>query len=183
MSSDPTPRTDSASPSAFPDVEAGRQLLVRNWMTHDAMWFRHCVESFGIDATNRVNRAAVRSMAAIEARRIAKLLGLASFPDVATIRRFVEGAWALVGGEFMRFDFSWPDGGRLRVDVRSCFAHDGVQQLGVLPQYECGIFERIEGWFDALGIGWRVEPKVRGCMMFLEGRCHREYAFAFAAGH
>jgi len=179
MGSDPMPRAGASAPVARAESDAGRQLVVRNWMTHDAMWFRHCVEAFGIEATNRVNRSAVRSMAAIEARRVAKLLGVDSPGDAASVRRFVEGAWTLIGGDFMRFEFSWPDEERLRVDVRRCFAHDGVQQLGVLAQYECGIFERIESWFDALGLAWRVEPTVRGCMMYEQGRCYREYSFDF----
>jgi hypothetical protein len=47
-----------------------RDLLVRNWMTHDAMWFANCLRHCGIDKTNQVNTASTRAMAAIEATRL-----------------------------------------------------------------------------------------------------------------
>ena len=31
-----------------------------------------------------------------------------------------------------------------------------MKKLGLLPEYECGIFERIEGWFDAMGLRYTL---------------------------
>jgi hypothetical protein len=39
--------------------------------------------------------------------------------------------------------------------------------------------ERVEAWFDTLGIRYEVAPKVTGCMMHTEGRCYRDYTFFF----
>ncbi|MBU4604906.1 MAG: hypothetical protein KKH66_08380, partial [Proteobacteria bacterium] len=55
-----------------------KELLNKNWMTHDAMWFFHCQQKYGMEETNRLNQAAVRSMAQIDAKRLAKALGIAS---------------------------------------------------------------------------------------------------------
>jgi hypothetical protein len=60
-----------------------------------------------------------------------------------------------------------------------CFAHDGITMLGVIDQYECGIMDRVESWFDTLGIKYEVEPKVTQCVMRTEGRCYRNYTFFF----
>jgi hypothetical protein len=47
------------------------------------------------------------------------------------------------------------------------------------PQYECGIMDRVESWFDSLGIRYEVKPKVIKCMMHTEGECYRDYTFFF----
>ena len=43
-----------------------KEILIKNWMTHDAMWFYHCLQECGIERTNKINKAAVRAMAMIE---------------------------------------------------------------------------------------------------------------------
>ena len=45
-------------------------LLNRCWMTHDGMWFFHCLKEFGIEKANEMNKAAIRSLAPIEIARI-----------------------------------------------------------------------------------------------------------------
>jgi hypothetical protein len=41
-----------------------KELLNKGWMTHDAMWFYNCLQEVGIEKTNKINRAAVKMMAA-----------------------------------------------------------------------------------------------------------------------
>lgn len=157
--------------------EDARELLVKSWMTHDAMWFRHCVEELGIERTNRVNKAAVRSMAAIEIRRLTDALGVGEVTTMRALRQLLESAWEVVGAEFMGFRMSSPAPRVLRWDVPRCFAFEGVTRLGVADRYECGVFARVETWFDTLGIVYTVTPEVRGCLMQVGVPCHREYAF------
>ena len=52
-------------------------LLNRSWMTHDGMWFYHCFQACGIDTANRVNKAAIGSLAPLEMARMKKALGFA----------------------------------------------------------------------------------------------------------
>jgi hypothetical protein len=79
----------------------------------------------------------------------------------------------------MNFRVSRPNDAVIRFDWDSCFAHDGVSKLGVIDRYECGIFERVEAWFETLGLNYTVTPRVTGCMMYEQGRCFREYEFTF----
>lgn len=51
-------------------------LLNKCWMTHDGMWFFHCLQEFGIEATNKINKAAIKSLSSIETKRIKKALGI-----------------------------------------------------------------------------------------------------------
>jgi hypothetical protein len=52
-----------------------KEILNKNWMTHDAMWFYNCLQEFGIEKTNKINKAAIRDMAVIEIKRIQKAVG------------------------------------------------------------------------------------------------------------
>lgn len=158
-----------------------RELLGRNWMTHDAMWFRHTTARFGIEAANEVNIAAVRSMAEVEIRRFLRLLGVEAIRSFADLRALLEAMTPLVKMDFMKFEVSYPGGNTLRWEWApgDCFAYRGVAAAGLADRYRCGIFARPEAWFDALGLSYAVTPKVSGCMMHAEGRCYREYVFSF----
>jgi hypothetical protein len=51
------------------------ELLNKCWMTHDAMWFYNCLQECGIEKTNKVSRAAVKAVAAVEIKRLKKAVG------------------------------------------------------------------------------------------------------------
>ena len=158
-----------------------RELLNKNWMTHDGMWFRHCLEAVGIEQTNRINRAAIRSLAPIEARRMLEALGLERPEDFSGLKAVTVGFFGLVGADFMRirYDFPREDVIRFTWDQGQCFAYEGMKRLGVADRYECGIFERVGGWFASLGLVFTLYPETQGCLMHEQGRCVRELRFSF----
>ncbi len=160
------------------DKEALRDLLVRNWMTHDAMWFAHAAQHCGMEQANRLNRAAVRAMAALEARRLQKALDFPEITSFEELRDFVRQAFEVLRAPFMKFQLSFPEPNLMRWEIASCFAYEGVKTLGVADRYECGIFDRLESWFDTLGISWTATPPVEGCLFHRTGACAREYRFA-----
>ena len=49
-------------------------LLNKCWMTHDGMWFFHCLQELGIEATNKINKSAIKSLSSIEIARVRKTL-------------------------------------------------------------------------------------------------------------
>lgn len=152
-----------------------KELLNKCWMTHDAMWFAHCLMECGIEKTNKINKAAVRSMALIEVKRVAKALGHTKIETFEDFKDFFAQAYDLILPDFMDFDYSFPEENVVRADWRRCFAYEGVRRIGAIDQYQCGIFERIEAWLDGMGIKYTVTPTVNGCMMHTDGNCHREY--------
>jgi hypothetical protein len=160
------------------EKESLRDLLVRNWMTHDAMWFAHAAQHCGMEKANLLNRTAVRAMAAVEVRRLQKALGFAEITSFEELREFVLQAFELLRAPFMQFRLSFPERNRMRWEIESCFAYQGVKKLGVADHYECGIFERLESWFDTLGVAWSATPPVEGCLFHRTGACAREYRFA-----
>ncbi len=161
------------------DAKQLTELLNKNWMTHDAMWFLHCMQECGMEKTNKINRAAVRSMAMIEAMRLSRALGMEKVANYEDFKKLFQAAADLVMPDFMKFSYSFLEDGVIHAEWQSCFAHDGMKKIGMIDQYECGIFERIEGWLDALKIHYTVSPLVQGCMMHNEGQCYRDYRLQF----
>ncbi len=156
-----------------------RELLNKNWMTHDAMWFFHCWQECGMAIANKVNLAAIDSMARIEAGRYAKALGLERVASLEELRRFVEGVFSLAKADFMDFSYELGEDGVLKMDMGECFAYHGIKRLGVLDQYQCGIYRRVDAWLDALGLSYEVEPRFDGCLKLQHGWCRRAYCISF----
>ena len=107
------------------------------------MWFGQSVMHHGIDAANELNCAAVRAMGAVETKRVMRLLGMPAVAGPADVRLFFDAAIALLIPSFMAFEVAWaPDATQATFHITRCFAHDGVESLGVLDQYRCGIYPR-----------------------------------------
>jgi Family of unknown function (DUF6125) len=156
-----------------------KELLTKCWMTHDAMWFYHCLQECGIEKTNKVNRAAVKSMAAVEIKRMKKAAGVERLETFDEFWDFFRFTIATLTGDFMKYSFESKETNHICGTWHQCFAYEGIKMLGMIDQYECGIMDRVESWFDTLDIKYEVEPKVTGCMMHTEGRCYRDYTFFF----
>jgi hypothetical protein len=156
-----------------------KELLNKGWMTHDAMWFYNCLQEFGIEKTNKINRAAIRAMSVIEIKRMQKALGLGNPKSYEEFKILFPQCMAIATGEFMKYSFSFLEHDVVHAEWQSCFAYEGVKALGVIDRYECGVMERIDAWLDTLGLKWEVEPKVTGCMMHTHGECYRNYRFFF----
>ena len=156
-----------------------RDLLVSNWMTHDAMWFASSARLCGVEKTNVVNRGAVKAMGEIEARRLQKALGVGRINRFDDLKRFLGEAFELIRDSAMKFELSYPEQNLMRWETEQCFVHDGVKRLGMIDRYECGVFDRLEAWLECLGINYQVTPDIDGCFMHRLGRCVREYRFSF----
>ena len=156
-----------------------KEILIKNWMTHDAMWFYHCLQECGIEKTNKINKAAVRAMGTIEIKRIQKAVGMAKVETFEDFKLLSDAAWSIARGNFMKFSYGYPAENVLHGGFESCFAYEGIKQIDAIDKYQCGIFERIYGWFDGMGIKYSVSPQVEGCMMHTDGRCFRDITFSF----
>ena len=53
-----------------------RDLLGKGWLTHDGLWFYHTCQELGIERTNALNQAAIKSLAPIEIERAKRILGI-----------------------------------------------------------------------------------------------------------
>ena len=161
------------------DKKELKELLIKCWMTHDGMWFYHCLQELGIEKTNRLNKAAGRSLGVIEIKRVKKAFGIGKIDTFETLKETLAKAWEVFGGDFMAFSMSSPSDNLFHMETQQCFAYDGMKRMGVPGQYECGIFSRVEAWFDGLEVKYSVTPQVKGCMLHTDGNCYRDYSFYF----
>jgi len=154
-----------------------RELLAKGWLTHDAMWFVNVYQDLGIEKTNQLNLSAIRSLAPIEIARLQKALGLKDKPIQTSekLNAFMQAAFEItlprsVSSRFKfgmtspgLFHWEWEQGG--------CFAYKGMQKLGILDTYRCGVLYRIECWLDTLGIPYSIDPEIGTCIMSANGVC------------
>ncbi|MBI9076988.1 MAG: hypothetical protein JEZ02_16385 [Desulfatibacillum sp.] len=154
-----------------------RELLCMGWITHDGMWFYNVFQKYGAKAASDLNRAAIQAMSAFEVPRLKTAMGVEEVSTYEQLKDFVEGAFDLIGADFMQFKRHYPGNNVVRWEAPEgqCFAYKGVKRIGALDDYDCGIFYRVETWLKELGIGFQVTPEVHGCLIHQGKPCYREY--------
>ncbi len=83
-------------------------------------------------------------------------------------------------GDYMDVRWEWLSDDTLRISIPRCFAREGMIRLGAIDRYECGIYERLFAWLDALDVQYDVEPEVTGCMAASGMPCSVRLQFRFA---
>ena len=152
-------------------------LLNKCWMTHDGMWFFHCLKDFGIEVTNKINKSAIKSLSAIEIERVQKTIGLdGQIKNHNEFKAFFSEASKLMIPKFMNVTFDYPDINKMiwKFDQGKCFAYAGIKRMGVIEKYECGVLYRIKCWLDSLCIKHRFNPEIGLCSMHHNGHCSGE---------
>ncbi|MFX1379691.1 MAG: DUF6125 family protein [Promethearchaeota archaeon] len=159
------------------EINELKEFLIKSWMTHDGMWFFHCLKECGIEKTNKINKAAVKSMAEIEIKRIQKIFEIGTIEKFEDLQDIMDRAMKVFKADFMEFTYTYPENNHILCEMSKCWAYDGILRMGVIDKYQCAIFSRIEGWFKALGINFNVKPQLNGCLMHTTGKCSRDYFF------
>ena len=150
-----------------------KELLVKCWMTHDGSWFYSCMQEFGLDAANRFNKAAIRTLSAIELGRITDALGIKreGIETFDELKKVIDGMFSVVKGDFMDFNYDFPSENVMSWQMNRCFAYEGMKRIGAGDQYECGVLYRVACWVENVGVAYRIEPPVEGCLMRARGDC------------
>ncbi len=157
-------------------------LLNKCWMTHDGMWFFHCLQEFGIEATNKINKSAIKSLSSIEIARVKKTLNcIERIEDFDKFKAFFVEVANLMIPDFMNVKFAYLEKDKMTWEFNQnrCFAYAGIKRLGVIQQYECGVLYRIKCWLDELGIKHRFIPEIGKCHMHANGNCSGEIQLFF----
>ena len=159
------------------------ELLNKCWMCHDGFWFFHTVQQIGINHANSINQAAIRSLAPLEIARIRKYLrlkkdGIENFQE---FKDFFLKASELFIPDFMNATLSFPEENVLHWEFKpkECFAYNGMQRIGVIEGYECGVIYRIACWVESLGIKFEVNPKIQRCCMIDSPYCSGNFTVYF----
>jgi hypothetical protein len=146
-------------------------------MSHDGMWFYHCLREFGIEKANKLNKAAIQSLAPLEMKRLKKLLGGERIETFEEFKHFLTGGFELLLADFMSARMSFPGKNVFHWEFvpQQCFAYKGMQNMGVIEDYECGVVYRVSCWIDSLGIQYTIDPPVGKCMMHAKGYCAGDF--------
>ena len=147
------------------------------------MWFFHSVMEVGIKNANLINKAAIRSLAPLEINRIKKFLGLKKdrLETFEEFKEFFSKASELFIPDFMNAAMSFPKDNVLHWEFKpkECFAYKGMQRIGVIEEYECGVIYRIACWIESLGIKYEVNPKILRCCMIDSPSCSGDFTLYF----
>ncbi|OGL13018.1 MAG: hypothetical protein A3F92_00775 [Candidatus Rokubacteria bacterium RIFCSPLOWO2_12_FULL_71_22] len=149
-------------------------LLIRNWMSHDARWFMAVAREYGLAAANRLNRIAARAVGEAEAPRAVRALALPPATSLDDWLLTQEALIGLLGPDLLDYRVGRLAERTYRIEVARCFAYDHVARAGVADGYECGIFERVAGWLDALGLPHQMSPGIGRCLKAQGGDCAYE---------
>ena len=162
-----------------------RDLLGKGWLTHDGMWFYSVYKELGIEKANKLNKDAIKSMVPFEAHRLTQIMGIqkTDLKSIEIVRDFLLFGMELIlpASVFSKLHFSNPSGNVIHWEweKNECFAYKGMQRMGVIDSYECGVMYRIECWFEALGLQFVAAPQSGKCRMNENGHCSGGYKFQF----
>ncbi len=154
-----------------------KDLLEKRWLTHDAMWFLQALNQAGIEKANEMNKAAIKSLAPIDMERVKQLLGVTreSLLDFANLVRFMNAALELTlpGSVMKRLQVTAPAENCIhwKWDKYQCFAYKGINYIGAIDEYNCGVIYRFECWLEALGFRCSTRPVIEKCLMRENGEC------------
>lgn len=167
----------------LPEKKELIEFLNKCWMTHDAMWFYSCLQEFGLRKANKMNKAAIRSLAPIEVNRIKKFLGMEKeqIETYEALKNFFSGASELCIPDFMNVTMSFPKKNILHWEFKpkDCFAYKGMKNIGVIDDYECGVMYRVGCWIESLKIKYDVNPKIERCLMLDNPNCSGDFSLYF----
>lgn len=156
-----------------------KRILIQNWMIHDGLWYNEVASRFGMGEASPMNVRICRKLGAIECARLMKMAGAPSPRNMVEYRELFELAADVFVPEFQTVQVEYQSNDTQVFRTVECFAHKAMEKTGLLPDYECGIFVRIEGWFDAMGLKYTRTPDLSRCLKFKGQDCIITVKFSF----
>ena len=139
-------------------------LLIKCWMSHDARWFMAVAREYGVQTANRLNQIAAREVGKVEAQRIMRALHLPPAANADDCLQAQEAFISLLGPDLLDYRAVKIGDQAYQMQIRRCFAYDNAARAGIADEYECGIFARVAGWLDALGVKHELRPSLGKCL-------------------
>ena len=156
-------------------TEQGQLELVRScWYSHDARWFMSVAQEYGMEAANRLNRRAVRALGQVEARRLARALGIEPVSTLTEMAQLIEaGRRILFPQPGMEIELKITDPKSYEVAFQRCFVHEKIARAGIGPGYVCAVFDRLQGWHEGLNLPLAEELPALACAKLQGKECRR----------
>jgi hypothetical protein len=161
------------------DRDALKRILIQNWMIHDGLWYNEVASQFGMGEASPMNVRVCRKLGSIEFSQLMKMAGASSPRNMDEFQELLELGTDVFVPEFQTVKVEYPGDDTQVFRMVECFAQKAMERAGLLPEYECGIFERIEGWFDAMGLKYTRTPDLSRCLRFKGQECVITVKFSF----
>ena len=126
-----------------------------------------------------MNLRVCRKLVQIEFGRLMKMVETPSPKNIEEYQELFERGKQVFFPDFVSAQISYPGNDLQVFHFLDCFAHEGMKKLGLLADYECGIFERIEGWFHAMGLKYTRTPDLSRCLKLKGKECKITVQFHF----
>jgi hypothetical protein len=156
-----------------------KDMLLRNWLTHDALWYAEVAAKLGMAEASPMNLRVCRKLGRIEFKRLMNAADALPPKNFTASRELFELGKGVFVPEFIDIQIDYQGNSVQVFRISECFAYNGMKKLGLLSDYECGIFERIEGWFDAMGLRYTRTPDLRRGLKFKGEECRITVQFHF----
>jgi hypothetical protein len=149
--------------------EQREALLTKCWMAFDSRWFIAVAMAYGPEAACRLNKLVTHEVGKVEAPGIARALQLTPIATLDDLLVLQEMFISLLGPELMDYAIVQTGDDEYQIQIQRCYAHENITRAGVGNHYECGIFSRVTGWMEALGLRYGVTPSLGKCLK-VQGR-------------
>ena len=87
------------------------------------------------------------------------------------LKVFITNGFSVLKGDFMDFEYTFPDNNRMHWEMNRCFAYKGMEMIGFNKEYECGVIYRVSCWLDALEIKHTIKPEIDKCLLHVHEKC------------
>lgn len=154
-------------------VDVREDLIRTAWYSHDARWYNAVAVECGIPAANRANRRAIRDAAAVEARRLHRAIGSPPIASIDDFLAFTDEGRDIFVGPIIELSTVPRGPDTYEAEVTRCFAADQITRAGLANSYECGIFDRIQGWHEGLNLPLAEDVPSTLCHLANGNRCTR----------
>jgi len=111
-----------------------------------------------------LNGIAAKEEGKVEARRVVRALGRPNPANIGEYAEVQEMLAALLTRDLVEYELVQTADDALQFRVGRCFAFENVSQAGVVDQYDCGIFARVAGWWEAFDLPYEMEPPLGRCL-------------------
>jgi len=154
---------------------SGREDLIRRaWYSHDARWYTLVAREFGFDVANSLNREAVRAVGRTEARRLAGAMGIPRAESLSDFLAFMDAGCDLyVAPPLIEMDVQQTSEREYTIHLTRCFVAENITKAGIAADYECAVFDRVQGWHDALGLPLESDLPPARCPRTKGATCQR----------
>ena len=152
------------------DKETRIEMLIRNWLSHDARWQMAVVKSFGWDAGNRLTQQVTRNMGKTMMLRFMSSAGISRVENVEELREMLEAVISLNWSDAsFRYQVECPPESAIRFKINRCETNDNISKANATDKYECGCFALRSGFCDALKL--KISQECKTCLMKGDKKC------------